>query len=258
MRIRIMCFKKYIFISSIMIATLVTSSNAACIATYCFTGEIGLGGVYHNINGGSLAHIDNRGGYLSIGGASIYKRLQAAGVVRLGGGVSTLSGQNLVSRSTKGFFIDDYFLRVGFNIASQNIPLYINFIANLDRFQQGLNGVNRMLFALGIELEGKIPIGKANIMYSGGYTWLAEGIYQFGKLDSHINGEHNYAIIASLGLSYDISNNASVYIKAIGKYYDLHASSVVDTNLSFPASHHFTAMLEIGINGVLYGYNRVQ
>ena len=247
---------KHFCISIGVASALVMSANAACSATYCVGGEIGLGGIYANYNGGDTAQVHNYGGYANIASRTIYaNRIQAFAGIQLGGGISNSSG-SLTALPQGAFFLLDITAKLGYNIFTANVPLFVNIF--VDGGFIFANPMDRSLLTVGAELEGRIPLGKLSLLYSGGYGWVARGTYRFNdNLNSQVGG-YNYAITASLGLSYEISDSTAMYIKAIGKYYDLHASSVVDTNLSFPASHHFTAMLEIGINGVLYGYNRVQ
>ena len=83
---------KHFCISIGVASALVMSANAACSATYCVGGEIGLGGIYANYNGGDTAQVHNYGGYANIASRTIYaNRIQAFAGIQLGGGISNSS-----------------------------------------------------------------------------------------------------------------------------------------------------------------------
>lgn len=252
---RILKIFKYCTISFSVASALAMSANAACTATYCYGGEIGLGGMYHNLKGDSL-NDTGYGGYLSVFSRNIFmQRFQAVGGVQVGLGAGQSDGAEsfLIRYGPKSaltrngmYMMYDINLKLGSNIFTPNFPLFINFFVDWNQVTSYQRG--RTLLAIGAELEGEIPLGNLHLTYSGGYGWIALSDYNIGGAYAGIGG-YNYLIKASLGLAYNVTDNTAMYIKAIGKYYSINSAA------SIPALNHFTAMLEIGFK-TIRGYER--
>lgn len=245
---------KKITLSLIAFGALSVSANAACSAEYCSAWEAGIGGAYANTNG-SEANVNNYGGYFKFYGDTLYKqRLYFGADIKIGGGQSSLSGANLTSLSAKTPFLSvDGTIKLGLNVLTANTPLIASIFFNYDNVYTK-NGVDKSLPSVGAELSGRIPVGKLNILYSGGYGWVFSPFYTYNLSNKAWIGGYNDVISASFGLSYNFSEKAEVYIRVVGKYYRLNAAKEIN-NINFPNSNQYTAMLEIGFRGVS-GYSK--
>lgn len=54
--------------------------------------------------------------------------------------------------------------------------------------------------------------------------------------------------LVSVGFDYKISENTSLYVKAIGKYYHV-GTTMIDSSLTYPIANSFSAMVEVGLTG---------
>lgn len=240
-KLRVLRNAIFIFIA---MSILSVGANATC--NNCHGGEIGIGGRYTDLSG-TEANVKSYGGYASLGAFIFYKRFYLDLTLRIGAGQNSLSGLNLVNLKTKDiFYHQEADFRTGVNILTAHTPLILNVFGN-GYFDQNLKSVSTHLSSLGIGISGSIPIGKLNILYSGGYGWVITQYYVYNNSDIKAQiGGHNYMIQGSLGLSYNIANKTAIYIRAIGKYYNLNAAQTTQ-NISFPSSHQLVGMLEFGV-----------
>lgn len=237
---------KKLGLSLVVVSALSVSANAACEADYCETVEMGIGGLYTDLSG-TNANVMSYGGYGKFGGDLLYKkRLYLGADIKLGGGQNSLSGSSIVTLNAKNpFFWFGGDISLGVNILTPNAPLIVSAFIGSD----GMNsksGLSSHFIYTGAQLSGRIPIGKLSILYGAGYGWVFSSRYNYNQSDvnANING-YNYMIKASLGLAYSVTEKTEMYVKAIGKYYNLNAANTVE-NVSFPAANQFMAMLEIG------------
>lgn len=241
---------KRISLSLIVLGALGVSANAACSDKICLSSAAGIGGLYSSF-GGSNTDVTNYGGYLNIDTQMLYaQRLLLAPTIKLGGGVNSLSGLSSL-KARNGFIFSDLMLRLGVNVITPNIPLFVSFTLGTENYYGDIgidNGITRTLPFIGAELQGSVPFSdKFKLDYSVGYNWIVAGSYNLGGVRSSLDSLNNYSyfLSASLGFTADISDKTAFYMKVIGKYYDLAASKVV-SDMSYPAAHSFSAMLELG------------
>ena len=248
-----MSIYKKLGLSFVLVGALGVSANAdMCMADrgYCINLYIGGGGFYENISGDG-ANINNTLGFVSLGGSDVYfDRLQFAIDAKFGYGSNSVGGTKLSSISKDNdIFQLDAIGKIGVNVAGKNSPLFINLIMGYD-IMRSRNGVGRDLMMIGGGLDGKIALSeKTNITYSAGYAYAFSGSYYFGRTYTKAD-EFGHIIMFSLGAQTKVSENVSLYIKGLGKYYDLHASSQVMINnadVSMPKSNGWQAGLEAGI-----------
>ena len=240
-------------LSLVLAGALGVSANAVCLTeNYCTDFYIGAGGYYEKI-AGQGANVENVGGLFSIGGADIFfNRVQFGLDARFGYGSNSVSGASLstLSKDNRLFQIDGI-AKLGVNVAGVNSPLFINFLLGYDMAKTN-GGVGRDFMIIGAGFDGKIALSeKMKLIYSAGYGYVFNGVYSFGKSYADIN-EKSHVVMFSLGAQTKVSENVSLYIKGLGKYYDLNASEVVNpkgngSSISMPKSNGWQAGLEAGI-----------
>lgn len=217
--------------------------------------RIGVGGAYHGLSSkdSQNADISSIGGYLSFSARGVLKSRLASelgGKIGLGSAQSkgdTFS-QDIYAKNTLSIFNDFYF-KLGLNIATSNVPLFINVIYGWDNFSTNTKskGIGLSRSFIGGELDGYLPTNKARIEYLVGYYYFLSGNYVFANTNtsSKIAGS-NYMFKASLGYAADITPQVGYYIKLIGKYENMSQSRQVE-NFSYPSSTNIVGMLEVGI-----------
>lgn len=244
---------KILSFSVILAGALSISANAevTCSSALCIRGDIGAGGIYSDFSGGNTAGVTSLGGYGNLGfNILALQRIQLDVSAKLGGGSSTFSGSlfDPVAKNS-AFGMGDFIAKLGFNFASVNAPVFLNVVADFD-YYIGKENFNRGVGILGLELEGRIPTSQKNaILYSFG-GGLGVLYYQFnGTGDTRSWADKaSYAAFGSLGFSHNINDNVAVYIKAIGKYYNLYASKPIGaTSVSYPSANSFSAMVQAGL-----------
>ncbi len=139
--------------------------------------------------------------------------------------------------------------KVGLNLASKEVPLFLNLAYTLDGYStnQNQSGYANLLHQVGLELEGILPTQSGfNIEYALGYDYLFAGSYKFGGVSGNSTISNGYTLRASLGFSHKLTENTLYYVRAIGKYHNLSSSKPLN-NLSMPATQNYVAMVEFGI-----------
>ena len=139
--------------------------------------------------------------------------------------------------------------KVGLNLASKEVPLFLNLAYTLDGYstKQNQSGYANLLHQVGLELEGILPTQSGfNIEYALGYDYLFAGSYKFGGVSGNSAISNGYTLRASLGFSHKLTENTLYYVRAIGKYHNLSSSKPLN-NLSMPATQNYVAMVEFGI-----------
>ena len=143
--------------------------------------------------------------------------------------------------------------KVGLNLASKEVPLFLNLAYTLDGYstKQNQSGYANLLHQVGVELEGALPTQSGfTIEYALGYDYLFAGSYKFGEVSGNSALNNGYTLRASLGFSHKFTENTLYYVRAIGKYHNLSTSKPLDSNgvnLSMPATQNYVGMIEFGI-----------
>lgn len=240
-------FVKKISLSAVCAMFLSVGANAACNnGNYCDVIGVGVGGLHSQINE-TDANIKEYGGYVNLYWHMFYKRLYFAGNVRMGGGQINFSGASLTTLRGSPFFYLGGPLEMGVNIFTRNAPLILGIFYQYETIWS--KNFDRGLMGLGVKLSGEIPIGKARILYSGGYGWVTPlSNYEVDGKVGWFDG-YNYSINASLGFSYNVTEKIAMNIRAIGEYYNLNSLSV--NNVNFPSLNQYVGMLEVGFTRVV-------
>ncbi|MWV60958.1 hypothetical protein DCO58_12155 [Helicobacter saguini] len=139
------------FIALSLVSAFGVSASAFCFNNGCYTGGVGIGGVYSDLGGNDSANANAYGGYISAYGQSVYfGRLLAYGGVTFGSGAINKNGANMQALgSRKVYFAWEGLLKVGFNIASKDKPLFINLQAGADTILN--RSFERALFFVGAQ-----------------------------------------------------------------------------------------------------------
>lgn len=227
------------------------SVAADCSESNCKNFRLGLGGAYHNLDSKD-AQISSVGGYLAFSARGTLKnRLASELGGRVGLGSATASGAYFesapYSKNNLSAFTDFYF-KIGVNIVSANVPLFINAVYGWDNFSTNLKskGIGLARSFAGGELEGFLPMGSsAKMEYLAGLYTFLNGDYVFANTNttSKLRGTNLMAKV-SLGYAKDINPQIGYYVKLIGKYEDMSASA----NAIYPSSKNMIGMLEFGIS----------
>ena len=215
--------------------------------------RVGLGGFYM-----PTKELDSQsyGGYLAIDGAITFGGNERRFLVGI---EANLGGGRVESKNTTYTFAPDNRTAIaleirpkfGFNLISQNTPLFLSIAYTADLYQttnkKDTRGYDRMLNQVGLELEGILPTQSGfNIEYALGYDYLFAGSYKFGEVSGNSAISNGYTLRASLGFSHKLTENTLYYVRAIGKYHNLSSSKLLN-NLSMPATQNYVAMVEFGI-----------
>lgn len=225
-----------------------------CTDSNCKNFRIGLGGAYHNLDSKD-AQISSVGGYLAFSARGTLKNRLASelgGKVGLGSATASRAyfESDLYSKSNLSLFTDFYF-KIGVNIASANVPLFVNAVYGWDNFSTNLKskGVGLSRHFAGGELEGFLPMGgTSSIEYLAGFYTFLNGDYVFANtnITSKLRGT-NFMAKVSVGYTKDINPQIAYYVKLIGKYEDMSASQSVG-EIHYPSSKNMIGMLEFGIS----------
>lgn len=231
------------------------SANAACDSIFCISGNVGIGGVYNNFGGNSIANGNLRNLYGALDINLLFaKRLKFSVGAKVGAGNMYISGYNLSNMPSKtmGYFGDISF-RSGLNMLSIESPLYINFLFDSITNASKL-ALMQSISVFGIELEGKKLLDeKAKLLYSIG-SGAAVGLYDFDGYPMDftlpITDKCGYSVFGSLGLEYALNHYLGFYAKGIAKFHDIAQSKSVKINnkdINFPAARAWSAMVEVGL-----------
>ena len=218
--------------------------------------RVGIGAQYTHLQESHTkqAHSDIYAGYINLEGGIATKNNRAQFVLsaKLGAGKQNpaLLSPQFVREGVALF--GEIRPKVGVNLATKNIPLYLNLAYTFEAYtsrKKGSGGYSYLFHYIGGELDGAVPLGKrVALQYSVGYDWLFYGGYGFGK-DSALSafGLNGEAYSASVGASYFYSEQMEYYLKIIFRYQNLGASKISSERLGMPALTNAIGMLEMGI-----------
>ncbi len=240
---------KAFFISSFVAGALASSASAACVADLCKVEGVGIGGAWigydKNVNNESVS---SWVGYISTTEKLVYwNRMQSSFDLRLG-----LGQQSIASKTHTNWLLQGT-ARVGGNVATPTIPLFINIFGDVD---SSLAGISRTNISFGLELETEVSLGAASIFLSAGYGLtrpIYVGDYGDGR-EAVASKAFGSVIIASAGVAFNVFSNYELFVKASGRYYNLKGAGY-DNTFYYPKASNFTVMAEIGLRGVS-GYTR--
>lgn len=238
-------------VGAVLIASVFGASGAYALCVEdCSAFSIGVGGLYSKFNG-SNAGVESNGGYVSAEAYKITGRVKTDVRAQLGWGNSSLQGASVSGLSNPPNHFFTYGAKIGVNIASKNVPIFVSFFGELDRHDtSNSKGFERKLITIGAEIDGIIPAGNAlSVTYSLGYGWIGSAYYKFDGVTSKANASGNYMIKASVGALYALSDSVSAYLRVIGKYQNIARDSqrVSDANNFYPKSASYVGMVELGL-----------
>lgn len=233
-----------------------------CESTKCYYGNVGLG-----VGGYSFSAKDSdfgsSVGYLYAGGGFVHnQRIKLDTDVRIGGGRNTLQGSNFptsFATSLNAIFID-FTAKLGRNVLSKQIPLFINFTLGLTFNTPHKKNFGYVKALLGVEIDGQIALAPNLLLsYGAGYGWLVMGYTYanpavFGYYRNNEIAEsrsiRNFELNANVGVSYKFENDYIVFIRAVGRFQHINASETITYDnmpLRYPASSNYAGMLEMGV-----------
>lgn len=222
--------KKLLFFASLF--GLLPSSIFAleCTENNCKYFRLGVGGAYHSL---SISPTDSQnadtssiGGYLAFTARGVLKsRLASELGGKIGLGSAKSEGnyfQQTDSKSPLSVFLDWYF-KLGLNIASARVPLFVNVAYGYDNFSTNANnkGIGLSRNFIGGEVDGFIPTNSGSrLEYLVGYYHFLYADYTFANNNTTHSMKSNYMIKASVGYAGNITPQLGYYAKLIGKYED--------------------------------------
>lgn len=224
-----------------------------CNENSCKYFRIGVGGAYHSLDSKN-ADISSVGGYLAFSARGALKQRIAS---EIGGKVGLSSASSTgayfeqlpYTKNSLAVFTDFYF-KIGLNISSVNVPIFINAVYGWDNFSTNLKnkGIGFSRDFVGGELDGFLPTSNTSrIEYLAGYYYFLNGDYLLADTNAAYKFQGtNFMLKASLGYTGDITPQLGYYIKIIGKYEDIKQSKSV-TDTSYPATSNVAGMLEFGL-----------
>lgn len=239
----------------ILSGSLTMSVNAACDSLFCVGGNVGIGAVYSDFGGNSSLDGNFKGGYGAFDiDFLVLRRLQFGLGCKVGPGSMGVFGTNAPSESNRftasntGYFANVQY-KMGFNVASLNSPLYINFVFGIE----GHAGAIGHAFGLyGAELEGKKTLTqKAKLLYSFGGGGVRPFYVLKESKENFTLNQHGYGLFGSLGVDISLTTMLGIYVKGIVKYYNVPQSNALTINskqVNFPAANAWTFMLETGLS----------
>ncbi|MCI7484494.1 MAG: hypothetical protein MSA68_00845 [Helicobacter sp.] len=170
--------------------------------------------------------------------------------------------------SGKNFRSYDVLIRFGFNIASKEVPLFLNLIGGFGEVTNSHKEIDlfkRTTWNAGIELEGAFPLGQnSKFTYSAGYmpTSIYYSFIDPSRADNGMSARSyvsklGHQVLVSVGFTQTINERLYFYTKLKGQYKVFGESklvpiTIIDTttaiaNTNYPASRDVGAMLEVGI-----------
>lgn len=243
---------KKVGFSVVLMLALSSTAWAFCYKNGCHTGEVGVGGIYSDFGFSDGAKGSGYGGYFKASAQSVYYgRLAVSADALVGGGTLSVNGASLggIAQSST-YLLYDAAVALGVNVATTSAPLYLKPQIGLDNISNR-GSLNRDLIYTGVELDGRVPLN-ANVAidYNLRYGWIFAGGYTLGSRGDFLslNG-YNHRIQASLGFDVRLSEDYAFYLKAIGRYYGLNKTEVVNT-IAYPAANSYSVMLELGVKGI--------
>lgn len=172
--------------------------------------------------------------------------------------------------SGKNFRSYDVLIRFGLNIASKEVPLFLNLIGGFGKVTNSHKETDlfkRTTWKAGIELEGAFPLGQnSKFTYSAGYlpTSIYYSFIDPSRADNGMSARSyvsklGHTVLVSVGFTQAINERLYFYTKLKGQYKVFGESklvpiniNIIDTataiaNTNYPASRDVGAMLEVGI-----------
>nr|QGT50234.1 hypothetical protein Helico6505_0660 [uncultured Helicobacter sp.] len=166
----------------------------------------------------------------------------------LGAGKHTSQSQSLFatqSPTTSLFF--ELRPKVGINILSQNLPLFLNLAYTFEGYNPNVSSSKYDLYSLlyqsvGGELEGLIFMNpKLRLTYSAGYDYIFSGAYKTSQ--GRTKFDNGSTIRASVGYAYALNQNLAYYMKLQGKIWHFESTLSVTTKVQ----NQYTAGIELGL-----------
>lgn len=239
----------------------ISGLSALCTDYYCGGISFSIGYRYadHNAQG---AHINDQNiGYIGFGArfATPQELLQLVANYR---GNASIRGRSKVTGlpddvagTNSGGGFDDASVKLGVNLASQEVPFYVNVFAAADNYSTRIkeDGVDVKVPYFGVELDGKFPAGTGNnIEWSLGYGYALKDSVEYRFINSDPAKAQGHIIRASLALAMlEGRQEVQAFLRLVGKYQMLDASTSTNygatpTAISYPATKNAQAMVEVG------------
>lgn len=238
----------------------VSSAWAICTSWYCGGISFSLGYRYAN-HDGQGAQINHQDGYVGFGVrlATPGELLQFVGNYRgtfIGGQSKVVGLPDDVGGRNSGGGFGDINLKLGVNLASQEVPFYVNVFAASDGYSTRIleKGLDVIVGYYGVELDGKFPAGTGNqIEWMVGYGYAPKNQVRYKFINSEAAKAQGHIIKASLALAM-LEGRQEVYsfLRLVGKYQILDGSTSTEygatpTPISYPATKNVQAMVELGV-----------
>lgn len=246
---------KKLRLSIVLASAFAMSANATCDSMFCVDGNVGIGVVYSDFGGNSNLDGNFKGGYGAFDiDFLVLKRLQFGLGFKVGPGSMDVFGKYAPNSSNKfidgntGYFGDVQY-KMGFNVASINSPMYINFIAGMYGYAGEIgNGFG----FYGIELQGQGTLTeKTKLLYSFGSA-IVNPVYVLKESkESFTENKYGYSLFGSLGVDMSLTSMLGIYAKGIVRYCNVPQSNTLTINnqqVNFPAANAWTFMLETGLS----------
>ena len=239
----------------VLAGSLMMSANAACDSLFCIGGNVGIGAVYSDFGGNGSLDGNFKGGYGAFDiDFLVLRRLQFGLGFKVGPGSMGVFGTNAPSEfyrfiaGNTGYFANAQY-KMGFNVASLNSPLYINFVFGIEGH---FGAIGHAFGSYGAELEGKKTLTqKAKLLYSFGGGAVRPFYVLKESKQSFSENKLGYGLFGSLGVDVSLTSMLGIYVKGIIKYYNVPQSNALTINskqVNFPAAHAWSVMLETGLS----------
>nr|QGT50236.1 hypothetical protein Helico6505_0680 [uncultured Helicobacter sp.] len=148
------------------------------------------------------------------------------------------------------------FFNVGYNLATQNYPLYLKleyaYGTFAEEIQDNATALRTSLHQIGGVLHGFIHTqGKMTYEYALGYYYVFYGYHYFypnnqdSGIRSRIN-DYTYALKAHIGFTYNFTERFGVFMNLKARYYDI-AKSHRNATFDYPKAQNLVGMLELGL-----------
>lgn len=215
--------------------------------------RVGLGGEYMSHSSNSM-DFSAPMGTISIEARGIMRERVQTGL-RGYFGYGNITPKNTQILESGNSLYYDFKVWAGYNLLSQENPLYLNLVFNSNSFigadkNKGINGLNHRvgwdLYALGLEIDGRYRLTPSVYLeYALGYSYAFQSQGEIGIIDN-LKINNSYAITASLGYSQDINPSLLYFIKANAKYLKLgRFYDSIQTH--YPTNSSYSIGLEVGL-----------
>ncbi len=211
--------------------------------------RVGIGGFYGDyasgIDGNSFK---NTGGYVNIMARGF---TQSQNFIVEGGGDIGIGKNSNQTNDSGNMSMYEGFFNVGYNIATQEYPLYLKLEYAYGRIQEKMSNSSLLtdLHQIGGILHGFVNTQQITYEYALGYYYVPHAYHYNRNQDSEVRlgvDGYTYAIKAQVGFAYKINPKISYFMNLKAKYYDI-AKSHLNSTFAYPKAQNLVGMLELGL-----------